>query len=182
MRYAIIVGLCFAVAGAAAAGELQKGDNEVAFEAAYSDTDFGSSEGFDLGSTKETDLSLSYGWLVTDHHEFGLVAGYFKQDIDGGDVFANAEVDGTRLGGFYTYNFGNYGNVTPYVGGVISTLGGDLGDSFDLQYAAEVGIKVYPWEHGGFNVGLGYFQLTADAPGLDDADGLNLGIGVLLKY
>lgn len=182
MRYLVLVGLCVLALGAVEAGGLEKGDNEVAFEVLWSDTDFGSSSGSDLGSSEQTDLSLSYGWMVTARHEFGLLLGYFEEDLDGGDLFEDVSTDGTRLGGFYNFNFGATGMATPYVGAALSTLGGDLGDAFDLQYAVEVGVKLYPFDHGGVSIGLGYSELKADAPGLPDADALSLGIGLLLKY
>jgi hypothetical protein len=183
MRKVLALVLFLGVIGVASADGLEKGDNEVSLRLSYSDTDFGSdSSGSDLGSTKNTDVSISYGWLVTDRHEVGLIAAYSKLKIDGGDIFLDESVDGTRFGAFYIYNFGASGSLTPYVGASLSTLGGDLGDSYNLQYGAEAGLKFYPFENGGISFGLGYSKLKADMPGLDDADDLNIGVGLLLKY
>ncbi len=183
MRKLLVLACCLAALGVVAAGGLNEGDSEVTLSGGFSDTDFGSGGGFDLGSTEDTELSVSWGRLVQGGHEFGLVVGYVKQDVEGGDLFADVSSDGTRVGGFYNYNF-DIGNdtVTPYVGAVLATLGGDLGDAYDLTYGAEVGVKIYPWEHGGISVGLGYSELKADAQDLPDADSLSLGFGVLLKY
>ena len=94
MRAMIAVILFLAVLGGASAGELSKGDNELVFEFSYADSDFGSSGGFDLGSTEEIELSLSYGWMLTDSHEVGLVVGYFDEEIDSGDFNTDEETDG----------------------------------------------------------------------------------------
>ncbi len=168
--------------GPAMAGELEKGDHEVTLRLSYTDTDFGTSGGIDFGSSKDTEIALTYGWLVTERHEFGFLAGYVRQELKGGDLFADSSTDGTQIGGFYAYNFDLEGMATPYIGVSVATLGGDLGDAYDLEYTAELGVKIYPFEHGGVSAGLGFFKMQADAPGLADADGFHFGVGLLIKY
>ncbi len=183
MRQVLVLVCCLAAFGVVAAGGLEEGDSEVTLRGSYSDTDFGSEGGFNFGSTEETDFSMSWGRLISGGHEFGLLVGYVKQDVEGGDLFADESSDGTRFGGFYNYNFSTGSDtMTPYVGAFVATLGGDLGDAYDLSYGAELGVKIYPWEHGGFSAGLGYTELKSDAQGLPDADAISLGFGILLKY
>ncbi len=183
MRKALIgLMLMIAVAGTAAADGLEKGDHEASLRASYSDTDFGSSEGLDLGSTEQTELVLTYGWMVTDRHEFGFTFGYIRDKFDGGEVFESSSVDGTSLGGFYAFNFGGSETVTPYVAAVLAVLEGDLGDTYDMEMGAEVGIKIYPFEHAGLSIGAGWSKLQSDVEGLDDADTVSIGAGLLIKY
>jgi hypothetical protein len=182
MRYAVALVLLIACVGGAAAGELTKGDKEAAFRFAYSNTDLGTSDGSDFGSVENIDLSITYGWLLTDRHQLGLLAGYLKEETDGGNLFEDSSVDATRLGGFYAFNIKTKGILTPYIGASIASIGGDLSDAYNLQYGAEIGLKIYPFEHAGLSIGLGYAQLASDAEGLPDASGISLGAGLLIKY
>jgi len=182
MRYVAIVAAMLTVCGLCMAGGPEKGENETAFRLSYSDTDFGSTGGLDFGSSQDTDVSLAYGWYLTDSHELGLSLGYVKQEIKGGSLGPDASIDGTQFGGFYNYNFSAGTTLTPYLGASLATMGGDLGDAYDFSYGVEFGVKVYPFEHGGFSFGLSYSELLSDTPGLPDASGINLGAGLLLKY
>jgi hypothetical protein len=102
--------------------------------------------------------------------------------LDGGDILADSDTDGTSVGAFYHFNFKTAGVVTPFLGVNVDMLGGDVGDLYDLEYGADVGIKLYPFDHGGVGFSLGYSKLKADIDGLPDADGLSLGVALLLKY
>ncbi len=184
MRQVLVLVCCLAAFGVVAAGGLEEGDSEVTLRGSFSDLDRGSEGGFDLGSSENTGFSMSWGRLVSGGHEFGLLVGYGKDDIDGGDDPEEDErFDQSRFGGFYNYNFSTGSDtMTPYAGAFVATLGGDLGDLYDLSYGAELGVKIYPWEHGGFSAGLNYTELKSDAQGLPDADAISLGFGILLKY
>ena len=72
--------------------------------------------------------------------------------------------------------------VAPYLGLGFTVLGGDVGDLYDREYGAELGLKVYPFEHAGFLVGVRYANLKAAVEGLPDAFGLSLGVGLLMKF
>jgi hypothetical protein len=109
-------------------------------------------------------------------HEIGVSVGYFKTEIE--DISA----DGGTFGAFYALNFPTSGPMTPYVGVNAAALGGDLGDLYDFQYGAAVGLKVYPFTNGGFNVGLAYQILNAAENYIDDADGFSVAIGLLLRF
>lgn len=51
-----------------------------------------------------------------------------------------------------------------------------------LEYGAEAGLKLYPFEHGGVRFGVRYSKLRSDVDGLPDTDGLGLGVALLLKH
>ena len=180
MRPVAILTALLLACGMTVADPLQKGDNEVTFRVSYSDTDFKSFEGNDLGSFEDTEIALTYGWLLTNHHEVGLLAGYFRQKDDGGDIFADVSIDGTTLGAFYNYNFTS-GNLNPYLGAFVASVGGDAGDQYDLEYGAEIGLKIWPWKNGGFSFGLTWSELESSTD-FPNAQGLAFGAGLLIKY
>jgi hypothetical protein len=165
-----------------AAGPLTKGDKETSFRLSFAKVEFGSAEGFDLGSTETLDASFSYGWLLSDSHEIGGLVAYNKQDYDGGDLFEDQKTDGSAFGVFYNYNFKTQGNLAPFVGVSASVLGGDVGDLYDWEYDLLAGIKLYPFEHAGVVFEVSYGMLQSSEDGLPDGDGLALGVGLLLKY
>lgn len=162
--------LCSAPCVGWAAGKAD-GANEIAGLITYADVDYGS--GVD---SQETDIRLSYGRYLTDMHQVGVSVGYFKQEIE------NISADGSTLGAFYALHFPMSGNMTPYIGVGAAYLGGDLGDVFDFQYGASVGLKIYPFAHGGFNIGLAYQRLNAAEDFIDDADGFSVVMGLLLRF
>lgn len=153
------------------AADKADGRNEISGMISYADIDYGS--GVD---SQETDIRLSYGRYLTDMHEIGVSAGYFKQEIE--DVSA----DGGTLGAFYALNFPTSGPLTPYVGVNAAFITGDLGDLYDFQYGASAGLKIYPFTNGGFSVGLAYQKLTAAEDYIDDADGFSVAMGLLLRF
>jgi hypothetical protein len=130
--------------------------------------------------TTDTRLDLAYGRYLTDSHEVGALVTYFENEIDIGPE--SESVDGTGLGAFYHFNFQTAGMITPYLGVNASFLGGDIGDVYDFQYGIEGGIKVYPFEHAGILVGVEWSQLQSDVDGLDDADGLAFGVGLMIRF
>ena len=133
---ACICALALLVASPALAEGFEKGSKEVIFRFAYSDTDFGSAEGFDLGGTTNVEFAAGFGWFVTKSHEFGLSVGYVKEDVDGGDFFESSDNDGTTLGVFYNYNFSSDSVVTPYIGVGAGLIGGDVGEIYSHRYGA----------------------------------------------
>lgn len=159
-----------------------KGENEFSLSASYSKLDFGVAAGYDLGSTTDSSVGLSYGWMLTDMHEVGFVVSYMKQEFEGGDFFESMDTDGTGFGGFYNLNVKTTGNITPYVGASVIKYGGDMGDAYDIQYGIDGGIKLYPFEHGGIVFSLNYAKLKADMDEMPDADAIGLGVGMILKY
>lgn len=160
----------------ATAGQLQKGDNEVAFRFSFTDVDLGSNQ----GDVTNFDLAIGYGSLLTDNHELGVSAGYTKTEINGPGV--DSDVDGGRWGVFYNLNFGSQGNITPYIGFDFRVFGGDLGDIFEYGYGVEAGIKVYPFDHGGFTAGLAYSKQEPSRSSQPSANTLSIGVGLALKY
>ena len=60
----------------------------------------------------------------------------------------------TTLGVFYHFNFNLGGATTPFPGAFYSTIGGDEGDIVDSSYGIEGGVKIHPWENGGFLVAI----------------------------
>lgn len=165
---AVSIGLSLPVASYA--DSKASGPNEFAGRISYTDVDYGS---FD---SQETQVELAYGRYLTDMHEVGVGVGYFKQEIEG------ESLDGSTLGVFYHLNFPMSGSVTPYIGVNAAWIGGDLGDAFDLQYGASVGMKIYPFEHAGVSIGVTYQKLNAAESYIEDADGLSVGVGLLIRF
>jgi hypothetical protein len=175
----VLVGLFVAPSAAATLG---KGDNEIELSMSYSDLDIGSSSGLDLGSEERLELTLLYGRLLTDGFEIGLLTSYSDQEIDGGDIVADESSDTSSIGAFIAYNFLTGETVIPYLVGTLEIIGGDGGDLYDTAYGAGGGIKIYPFEHGGFRFGVNFTKLNSDLPGLPDGDVLSAGGGLLLKW
>jgi len=184
MKRGLVIGLvCVAVSlGLTFGGELKKGENEATFRFSYANIDMGSSGGLDVGSQENTDVHVAWGYLLTDTSEVGVSFGYIKQDFSGSDIFESETTDGTTFGVFYDYNFKTKGQVLPYVGVGVSTIGGDLGDLYDLEFGVEAGIKFYPFDHAGVNVGVSYSKLQGAESGIPDGDGIALGAGLLIKF
>ncbi len=154
----------------ATAGGLEAGNRELAASAWYVDMDI------DDASFKMTNLTGQFGWAFADGHELEVLVGYWKIDLDGWDV------DGLIWGLGYTYNFSTEGNVVPFLGVEVAKIDGDLGDLYDMTWGAVGGIKVYPWEHGGFRVGVRWGKMNSNMDGLSDADLLGLDAGVVLRF
>ena len=169
MKRTIIVLSVMLMAGSslAAADQLEKGDIEIAFRFSYSD--------FDLdgpgGDSETTEIVCSLGYMLTDHHEIGAGVGY--ADFDGSDSL--------EFGAAYTYNFRAGTSLNPFVSALVLGFGGDLGDAFDLGYGVELGIKAYPWPHGGMLFGVAYRELTGSGRVPDATNILALG-GLTLKF
>lgn len=168
--------------GMTLAGSPVEGEKEIALQASYTNVDLGSTGGLDLGETTDAELDLLYGWFFAGGHELGITAAYIKQKLDGGDIQPDSETDGTAVGFFYHFNFKSSGTVTPFLGFAVSKLGGDIGEVYDLEYGAEAGLKLYPFEHGGVGLSLGYSKLRADIEQQPDATGVGLAAALLLKY
>jgi hypothetical protein len=144
-----------------------KGVNEVAGSLSYTDVE-------DVSTTM---LGLSYGRYLTPMHEFGLNASYTKVDVDDFD-----NVDGMTVGPFYHLNFDQGGNIVPYVGVSVAYIGGDLGDAYDYSYGLSAGLKVYPYEHVGIVMGVGYQNLVGAEDWIDDADAVAVNVGLALRF
>lgn len=158
-----VLGALFAMPAFAA----DRGVNEVAGSLSYND----------IEDTTETMIELSYGRYLTDMHEIGLTASYMEVDIDEVD-----SVDGTTLGVFYNLNFDNGGTMVPYLGVDVATIGGDLGDAYDLSYGVSAGLKLYPYENAGINIAISYQKLKGAEDFIDDADGTAINVGLMLRF
>lgn len=162
-------------AGSALADKPMAGDNELTARFSYADIDYGN------GSTTDTQLTATWGRYVTANHQFGLSVSYIEQEIDD-DIFGNESTDGSELGVFYAYNFSTAGTTTPFVGIGASIIGGDLGDVYDLSYGLEAGLKIFPYKNAGFVFSVAYAELQAAESFIDDADGLRVGAGLLIRF
>jgi hypothetical protein len=193
MRTALVIlGLVTLLAAPALAEAPEQGESEVSFAVSYSDIDrgagnLGSFENVDFGSTTSTDLTLAYGWYITDMHEVGGILRYTKIEdefvdvLDGDLVQIKTDADGVEYGGFYHFNFNYDATTTPFVGIEVVGFAGDVSDAYDYGYAGIVGLKVYPFDHAGVVFSGSYFERTG-ADDLPDADGFELSAGLLIKY
>lgn len=154
------------------ADQLAKGDNELNFTFSYSDVSVDGGG----GDSKSADLSGSWGYLLTNHHEIGGILMYSKLDIDSGP-----DTDSNAIGAFYDFNFQAGESTNPYVGAHYLMVGGDAGDMVDNQYGLRAGVKVYPWMNGGFNFGLQFDKFTG-ADSFPDGDSVSLFGGILVKW
>jgi len=161
--------------GAAALGVLfampalsaDRGANEIAGNLSYTD----------IEDTSMTMVDLSYGRYVTAMHEFGLTGSYIDLEVD--DL---GSVDGTTLGVFYNLNFDTEGTMVPYLGVGVDTIGGDLGDAYDLGYGVSAGLKMYPYENAGINIAVSYQKLQGAEDFIEDADGTAVTVGLMLRF
>lgn len=158
--------LLLAGSSVAGADQLKKGDVEFQFRFSYSDLDFDGPG----GDSETTEVLGILGYMLTDHHEVGAGVGYAKLDSS----------DSVEFGASYSYNFRAGTNLNPYLSALILGFGGDLGDVFDVGYAAELGVKVYPWSHGGMLFGVTYRELTGSS-GVPDATHIIAFAGLTLK-
>ena len=154
------------------AGQVAKGDKELAFSFSY--VDFSFDDGG--GDLKDMSLAARFGYLLTDTHEVGGVFSYLKHEETG-----SPDEDGTGFGAFYNYNFKAGTNMNPYLEAHYQVIGGDAGDVVDSQYGLAVGIKMYPWDNGGFRFGVSWDQLTG-ADSNPDGDGIVAFAGIQLKW
>lgn len=151
----------------AEADQLEEGDLELQFRFTYSHLDFAGRG----GSSTFTEALGSVGYMITDHHEVGAGVAYSS--------FGSA--DSVEYGLAYNYNFRVGESLNPYLGAVVVGFGGERGDLFDLGYAAELGVKVYPWSHGGMVFGVAYRELQG-AGGARDATHVIAFGGLSLKF
>lgn len=155
------------VAFSSLAAAADKGVNEVAGSLTYADIE-------DVSTTM---LALSYGRYLTPMHELGVNVSYEKLELDDVD-----STDGTTLGGFYHMNFDQGGNLVPFIGVSVNYIAGDLGDFYDYSYGLSAGLKVYPYEHAGIVMGVGYQNLVGAEDWIDDADALSVNVGLALRF
>ena len=151
------------------------GDNELAGRLSYLDIDYGS------GSVTDTEFTLAWGRYLTANHQVGLNASYIDQEIDD-DFAGSVSVDGSTFGVFYAFHFGTAGITTPYIGVNAAIIGGDLGDLYEYGYGVEAGLKVFPYKHAGFVFSVAYTELSADENFIEDADGITVGAGLLIRF
>jgi hypothetical protein len=177
MRRVIAVLIAIVACGwVAQADQLAKGDNELVFDFSYEDFSVDSpSPGVSGVDTKDINLAGRWGYLLTNRHEVGGVIDYSKSEV------GSADSDSIGIGAFYAYNFAAGTNLNPFLEGHFLTIGGDAGDVFDNQYGIAGGVKVYPWENGGFDFGVSWDQLKG-ASSFPDADGFTLFGGILVKW
>lgn len=150
-----------------AAFAADRGVNEIAGSAAYTD----------IGQASTTTIDLSYGYYFTPQHEAGVTLGYTNTDVDG-----LGSLDGTTLGAFYQFNFDNGGNLVPFLGVDLAYIGGDIGDAYDYSYGASAGVKFYPYEHVGVLMGVSYMNMVGAENYIDDEDGFNVNVGLSLRF
>lgn len=165
--FTILGALILASVSVASADQLAKGDFEISFRFSYSDLDF---EGRG-GDAEIKEFVGTFGYMLTDHHQLGAGIGYAGFDSS----------DTVEYGGAYSYNFRAAQSLNPYVSAVILGFGGDRGDVFDFGYGAELGLKVYPWPHGGMLFGVTYRQLRGKG-GVPDATQFIAFGGLTLKF
>lgn len=144
-----------------------KGVNEIAGSLSYND----------IEDTTLTALSISYGRYLTERHELGLSAAYLDLEVDG-----LGSVDGTMIGAFYHLNFPMEGTLQPYIGINVASIGGDLGDAYDLGYGATAGLKLFPYENAGINISVAFQSLQGAEDWIDDADGTQVGVGLFMRF
>jgi hypothetical protein len=174
VRIAIPAALAL-VAWMPSSAALQKGNKELTGSFSYQSRDFDDTS----VETTDIDLVVDLGYLLTDRHEVGGRVTWFKTEVD--TDFGDEDFDGNSIGAFYHFNFGMEGSMTPFVGAFYTIVGGDLGDTIDSDYGIEGGVKIYPWENGGFILKAAWDQMTG-ADDNPDADGLGLFAGVGLKW
>ena len=151
-KLVVLTAILVAVPTATAMAQgLEKGDTEIGVSLSFINVNRGGS------SNESARLAVEYGRMLTDRHEIGGVLIYTKQN----------EFDAPRFGAFYHYNFSARGNLTPFLGGQVTYIGGDLGNTYDFALGAFAGVKVYPFEHAGFQTGLRYDRIEGDGPSPD---------------
>ncbi|MDH3525759.1 MAG: porin family protein [Acidobacteriota bacterium] len=151
----------------ASADQLAEGDVEVQFRVTYNDLDFDGPG----GSSDSKEMFFSAGYMLTDHHEIGAGVAYGS----------SGSFDALEFGVGYDYNFRTGENLNAFVGASVVGFGGDRGDLFDLGYGAEVGVKVYPWSHGGLLFVATYRELEGSG-GVPDATQVLGFAGIGLKF
>ncbi len=173
MRKVLVMLTVLAMVGgmAAYADTLKKGDKEMNFNFSYAK--ISPDEGDDITLSQ---FAGAMGYLITDGNEVGLQFAYQKQDYGGGD-----SSDSNTISAFYHYNFKAGETMNPYLGVLATTYGGDMGDSIDMSYGIQGGVKVYPWSNAGFNFGVQYEQLMGANDGGDATNVAAFG-GVLIKF
>lgn len=148
------------------AQHLEKGDKELAFRLRYTNLDFDH-----LDNTETAEVRLTFAYMLTNHHEILGFVGYLMID----------SFDDVNFGASYHYNFRAGDNLNPYVAPLVVKFAGDTEDTFDWGYGVEVGVKVYPWSHGGFLFGLNYVDFQGEIP-LLDATQFNMFGGLTVKF
>lgn len=159
--------LLLAGLSAANASQLAKGDVELQFRFMYNDLDFDGPG----GDSDSTEVLGFFGYMLTDHHEVGAGMAYAE--------FGSS--DALEYGVSYNYNFRSGTILNPYLGAFILGFGGDRGDVFDLGFAAEIGVKIYPWSHAGMVLATAYRELEG-AGGVPDATNVLVFSGISLKF
>ena len=154
---------------------LEKGEKELNATFSYDNLDAD-----DDTELTTTTVIVDFGYLLTSMHEIGGRFSYFKQELKD-PFFGEDSSDSTEIGAFYHLNFGMEGMTTPFVGAFYTAISGDLGDVLDSRLGLEGGVKVYPWENGGFIL-KGVWSQLSGADDNPDADGLGLFAGVGLKW
>ncbi|NJN64599.1 MAG: autotransporter outer membrane beta-barrel domain-containing protein [Acidobacteria bacterium] len=179
-KLAILLGLALCAALPVWADGPDQGESEVSLSFSYSDFDLGEKDDVDFGTSTSIDLTLSYGYYLTEHHEVGGLLSYNKEEIESGGT--KVDTDGYGIGAFYHFNFSGGEVATPFVGASVTSIGGDSGDVYDLGYEILLGVKFYPFDNGGVLVAASWSQLQAADEIYDDASGLQVVAGILLKY
>ena len=174
VRIAIPVALAL-IAWMPSSAALQKGNKEL--NATFSYDNIKDDEDNELTTTI---LDVDFGYLLTARHEIGGRLSYSKVETKV-PPFVDDSTDSTEVGVFYHFNFGMEGMTTPFVGAFYTTISGDLGDQLDSRMGLEGGVKIYPWENGGFILKAVWSQLSG-ADNNPDADGLGVFAGVGLKW
>ena len=169
MKRFIFVIFCFFVISPALAGGLSEKTQSMSLGFSYVDTD-------DLG--KETDLSVGWAYGFKEGLvQVGASVSYFSQDFDGSDKF-----DSSTIGPLVAINFMPAAKATPYISFEVVTVGGDLGDAYDLGYGAGAGVKAFIGDSASPDVGVGFSRLQSDISFLDDLDSTVFLVGVSFYF
>jgi hypothetical protein len=133
----------------------------------------------DIEDVSMSMVAVAYGRYLTPMHEIGVTGSYIELDADDLGV---GSVDGTQLGAFYHLNFEASDTLVPYLGVNVATIGGDLGDLYDIAYGLSGGLKLYPYEHVGIHCSVTYQQLQGAEDFIDDADATAINVGLAVRF
>ena len=135
-------------------------------------------------SEKSQAITLEFSWADVDNgpettnlngsYLYGLKKGLiqlgaFVEYLDIEDEFGQS-TDATNIGPLIEINFLPDRVATPFIGAFVGTVGGDVGDFYDLSYGAAVGVKFFVGNSASVNLALSFATLDASEAGFEDID------------